>query len=67
MVFDTRHVASIGGNLRHVRRLSWEVKERLSPDTWRVLQQLSTQLSTDASRPITIGAFSPRSARSTTS
>jgi len=45
MVFDTRHVASIGGNLRHVRRLSWEVKERLSPDTWRVLQQLSTQLS----------------------
>jgi uncharacterized alpha-E superfamily protein len=45
MVFDTRHIASIGGNLRHVRRLSWEVKERLSPDTWRVLQQLSTQLS----------------------
>jgi len=28
-----------------VRRLSWEVKERLSPDTWRVLQQLSAQLS----------------------
>ena len=45
LIFDTRHVASIGGNLRHVRRLSWEVKERLSPDTWRVLQQLSTQLS----------------------
>jgi uncharacterized circularly permuted ATP-grasp superfamily protein/uncharacterized alpha-E superfamily protein len=45
MVFDTRHSASIGANLRHVRRLSWEVKERLSPDTWRVLQQLSTQLS----------------------
>ncbi|HZI80821.1 MAG TPA: circularly permuted type 2 ATP-grasp protein [Vicinamibacterales bacterium] len=45
LVFDTRHIASIGGNLRHVRRLSWEVKERLSPDTWRVLQQLSTQLS----------------------
>jgi uncharacterized circularly permuted ATP-grasp superfamily protein/uncharacterized alpha-E superfamily protein len=45
LVFDTRHLASIGGNLRHVRRLSWEVKERLSPDTWRVLQQLSNQLS----------------------
>jgi uncharacterized circularly permuted ATP-grasp superfamily protein/uncharacterized alpha-E superfamily protein len=45
LVFDTRHVASIAGTLRHVRRLSWEVKERLSPDTWRVLQQLSTQLS----------------------
>jgi uncharacterized alpha-E superfamily protein len=46
MVFDTKHVSSISGNLRHVRRLSWEVKERLSPDTWRVLQQLSTTLST---------------------
>ena len=38
-------IASIGWNLRQVRRLSWEVKERLSPDTWRVLQQLETQLS----------------------
>jgi uncharacterized alpha-E superfamily protein len=45
LVFDTKHIAGIGANLRHVRRLSWEVKERLSPDTWRVLQQLSTQLS----------------------
>jgi uncharacterized alpha-E superfamily protein len=45
LVFDARHVAGIGANLRHVRRLSWEVKERLSPDTWRVLQQLSTQMS----------------------
>jgi len=43
-IFDLKHVGSIGGNLRHVRRLSWEVKERLSPDTWRVLQQLSTTL-----------------------
>jgi len=46
MVFDAAHVSSVGGNLRHVRRLSWEVKERLSPDTWRVLQQLSTALPT---------------------
>ena len=44
MVLDTKHVSSIGGNLRQVRRLSWEVKERLSPDTWRVLQQLSAAL-----------------------
>jgi uncharacterized alpha-E superfamily protein len=44
LIFDMRHVSSIGGNLRQVRRLSWEVKERLSPDTWRVLQQLSTTL-----------------------
>jgi uncharacterized alpha-E superfamily protein len=42
MVFDARHVSSIGWNLKQVRRLSWEVKERLSPDTWRVLQQLES-------------------------
>jgi uncharacterized alpha-E superfamily protein len=40
MVFDPEHVAGIGWNLRQIRRLSWEVKERLSQDTWRVLQQL---------------------------
>jgi uncharacterized alpha-E superfamily protein len=26
--------------MTQLRRLSWEVKDRLSPDTWRVLQQL---------------------------
>ncbi|MGB7217773.1 MAG: circularly permuted type 2 ATP-grasp protein [Vicinamibacterales bacterium] len=40
MVFDQEHVAGIGWNLQQIRRLSWEVKERLSQDTWRVLQQL---------------------------
>jgi uncharacterized circularly permuted ATP-grasp superfamily protein/uncharacterized alpha-E superfamily protein len=40
MVFDADHVSGIGWNLRQIRRLSWEVKERLSQDTWRVLQQL---------------------------
>jgi uncharacterized circularly permuted ATP-grasp superfamily protein/uncharacterized alpha-E superfamily protein len=40
MVFDTTHPSGIGWSLKEVRRLSWEVKERLSPDTWRVLQQL---------------------------
>jgi len=40
MVFDADHVSGIGWNVRQIRRLSWEVKERLSQDTWRVLQQL---------------------------
>lgn len=40
MVFDADHVSGIGWNLRQIRRLAWEVKERLSLDTWRVLQQL---------------------------
>ena len=33
------------GTCGSVRRLSWEVKERLSPDTWRVLQQLDAACS----------------------
>ena len=40
MVFDPDQVSGIGWNLRQIRRLAWEVKERLSQDTWRVLQQL---------------------------
>jgi uncharacterized circularly permuted ATP-grasp superfamily protein/uncharacterized alpha-E superfamily protein len=40
MVLDAKSAASIGWNLGQLRRLSWEVKERLSPDTWRVLQQI---------------------------
>lgn len=40
MVLDPEHPSGIGWNLRQIRRLSWEVKERLSQDTWRVLQQL---------------------------
>ena len=40
MVLDAKGTASLGWNLTQLRRLSWEVKERLSPDTWRVLQQI---------------------------
>lgn len=40
LVFDAAQPSSIGSNLRQIRRLSWEVKERLSQDTWRVLQNL---------------------------
>ena len=40
MVLDAKGAASIGWNLSQLRRLAWEVKERLSPDTWRVLQQI---------------------------
>ena len=40
MVFDSAHPTGVGWNLRRIRRLSFEVKERLSQDTWRVLQQL---------------------------
>jgi len=41
MVFDSTQSSGIAWSIEHVRRLSWQVKERLSPDTWRVLQQLA--------------------------
>ncbi len=51
MVFDPDKPGSIGWNLRQVRRLSWEVKERLSQDTWRVLQQLERGFSAPPTTP----------------
>ena len=45
IVHDTTRPSSIARNLDHVRRVAWPVKERLSHDTWRVLQQLEAELS----------------------
>jgi uncharacterized circularly permuted ATP-grasp superfamily protein/uncharacterized alpha-E superfamily protein len=39
-VFDPGKTASLGWNLDQIRRVSWETKEQLSPDAWRVLQRL---------------------------
>jgi uncharacterized circularly permuted ATP-grasp superfamily protein/uncharacterized alpha-E superfamily protein len=48
MVYDPARLSGIGWNLNNVRRVAWPLKERLSSDTWRVLQQLETELSTSA-------------------
>lgn len=40
LVYDPARSSGIGWNLNSVRRVSWPLKERLSQDTWRVLQQL---------------------------
>jgi uncharacterized circularly permuted ATP-grasp superfamily protein/uncharacterized alpha-E superfamily protein len=40
LVLDPSHPWGLAWNAQQIRRLSWEVKERLSQDTWRVLQQL---------------------------
>ena len=45
MVFDPTRTSGIGWNLKHIRRVTWPLKERLSQDTWRVLQQLETDFS----------------------
>ena len=42
LVFDASKPSGIRWNMAQLRRLSWEVKDRLSPDTWRVLQQLDS-------------------------
>lgn len=44
MVYDSRRIASVSWNLKNVRRVTWPLKERLSQDTWRVLQQMERDL-----------------------
>lgn len=48
MVYDSTRVTGLGWNLKQVRRVAWHLKERLSADTWRVLQQLEAELSRPA-------------------
>ena len=45
MVHDPAGISSLGWNLRQIRRVAWPLKERLSADTWRVLQQLEVDSS----------------------
>jgi uncharacterized alpha-E superfamily protein len=45
MVYDPSQASGIGWNLKQLRRVAWPVKERLSQDTWRVLQQMEAEFS----------------------
>jgi uncharacterized circularly permuted ATP-grasp superfamily protein/uncharacterized alpha-E superfamily protein len=45
MVYDPSQMSSLRWNLKEMRRAAWHLKERLSLDTWRVLQQLEAQFS----------------------
>jgi uncharacterized alpha-E superfamily protein len=45
LVYDSTRMSGIGWHLRQMRRAAWSLKERLSSDTWRVLQQLEADLS----------------------
>lgn len=45
LVYDSARMSGLGWNLRQMRRAAWNLKERLSSDTWRVLQQLEADLS----------------------
>ncbi len=48
MVYDPSRTTGIGWNLKQIRRVAWPLKERLSQDTWRVLQQLDSEFSNTA-------------------
>ncbi len=50
MVYNPSRSAGIGWNLKQIRRVAWPLKERLSQDTWRVLQQLDMEF-TGAAAP----------------
>ena len=45
MVYDPSQTSSLRWNLKELRRVAVHLKERLSSDTWRVLQQLESQFS----------------------
>ncbi len=45
LINDPTRSSGIGRSLKHIRRVTWPLKERLSQDTWRVLQQLETEFS----------------------
>ena len=48
MVYNPSRSTGIGWNLKQIRRVAWPLKERLSQDTWRVLQQLDMEFSAAA-------------------
>jgi uncharacterized alpha-E superfamily protein len=48
LVYDPARTSTLGLNLQQVRRVTWPLKERLSQDTWRVLQQLEADFSRQA-------------------
>lgn len=43
LVYDSTQMSSLRWNLKELRRVAWHLKERLSADAWRVLQQLESQ------------------------
>jgi uncharacterized alpha-E superfamily protein len=51
MVYNPSRSAGIGWNLKQIRRVAWPLKERLSQDTWRVLQELDREFA-DAGAPV---------------
>jgi uncharacterized alpha-E superfamily protein len=48
LVYDPSQTSSLRWNLKEFRRVAWQLKERLSPDTWRTLQQLESHFSSFA-------------------
>lgn len=42
VVYDRARTFGLGWNLREMRRVAWQLKERLSVDAWRVLQQIDS-------------------------
>ena len=50
VIFDQQRPGGLGWTVGQVRRIAWQLKERLSSDTWRVLHQLDADFQ-HSSRP----------------
>ncbi|MCS7024224.1 MAG: circularly permuted type 2 ATP-grasp protein [Bryobacteraceae bacterium] len=43
LVFDPNRTTGLGWNVTQVKRIAWQLKERLSADTWRILSRLDEE------------------------
>ncbi|MBI4904530.1 MAG: circularly permuted type 2 ATP-grasp protein [Acidobacteria bacterium] len=48
MIYDSEERGSLGWNLHQVRRVAWLLRDRISADAWRILNQLDEQFSQPA-------------------
>lgn len=61
LVFDSETRSSLAFNVHHVRRLAWLLRDRISADAWRILNQLDQQFSGKApAEPLQVNAAQDR-------
>ena len=61
MIYDSERRDSLAWNTHQVRRLGWLLRDRISADAWRILNQLDQQMSADPpSEPFRISGAQAR-------
>ena len=50
MIYDSHSPNNLPANIRQVRRVGWLLRDRISADAWRILNQLDLQLSSPSEK-----------------